>query len=110
MCRPSVTFGVIGLINEIKGIILGIQVLKMLDEGHPEKKYSIASGVPADFLHKKSPTCVSGIFAPHGTLILGINLRFRFLSGRLRKRGCLLSGFRRGHRIPSARLRTELLP
>lgn len=41
-----VTFGVIGIINEIKGIILGIQVLKMSDEEYQEKKYSIASGVP----------------------------------------------------------------
>lgn len=42
-----VTFGVIGLINEIKGIILGIQVLKMSDEEYAEKKHSITSGIPA---------------------------------------------------------------
>ena len=42
-----VTFGVIGIINEIKGIILGIRVLKMSDEEFAEKKYSITSGIPA---------------------------------------------------------------
>lgn len=42
-----VTFGVIGIINEIKGIILGINVLRMSDEEYAEKKYSITSGIPA---------------------------------------------------------------
>lgn len=42
-----VTFGVIGIINTIKGIILGIQVLKMSDEEYNEKKGNIYSGVPA---------------------------------------------------------------
>lgn len=42
-----VTFGVIGIINEVKGIILGIQVLKMSDEEYAEKKYSLTSGIPA---------------------------------------------------------------
>ena len=42
-----ITCGVIALINEIKGIILGIQVLKMTDEEFEEKKYTITSGIPA---------------------------------------------------------------
>ncbi len=42
-----VTCGVIGIINEIKGIILGIQVLKMSDEEFEEKKQTITSGIPA---------------------------------------------------------------
>ena len=41
-----VTFGVIGLINVIKGIILGIQVLKMSDAEYQEKKYTLSSGIP----------------------------------------------------------------
>ena len=41
-----VTFGVIALINEIKGIILGIQVLKMSDEEYEARKGTISSGVP----------------------------------------------------------------
>ncbi len=42
-----VTCGVIGIINEIKGIILGIQVLRMSDEEFAEKKQTITSGIPA---------------------------------------------------------------
>lgn len=42
-----VTFGVIGIINVIKGIILGIQVLKMSDEEYNEKKGSLSSGIPS---------------------------------------------------------------
>jgi len=42
-----VTLGIIGLINEIKGIILGIQVLKMTDEEFNEKKATLSSGIPA---------------------------------------------------------------
>ena len=42
-----VTFGIIGLINVIKGIILGVQVLKMTDEEYAEKKYTLTSGIPA---------------------------------------------------------------
>ena len=42
-----VTFGVIGLINIIKGIILGIKVLKMTDEEFAAQKDTIASGIPA---------------------------------------------------------------
>lgn len=41
-----VTFGVIGIINEIKGIILGIRVLKMSAEEFEENKYSLTSGIP----------------------------------------------------------------
>ena len=42
-----VTFGVIGIINVVKGIILGVQVLKMTDEEYAEKKYTLTSGIPA---------------------------------------------------------------
>lgn len=42
-----VTCGVIGIINEIQGIILGIQVLKMSDEEYAEKKDTLAKGIPA---------------------------------------------------------------
>lgn len=41
-----VTFGIIGLINEIKGIILGISILKMSDEEYAEKKNTLSSGIP----------------------------------------------------------------
>lgn len=42
-----VTCGVIGVINVVKGIILGIQVLKMSEEEYQEKKYSLTSGIPS---------------------------------------------------------------
>ena len=42
-----ITCGVIALINEIKGIILGIQVLNMSDEEFAEKKATLSSGIPA---------------------------------------------------------------
>lgn len=42
-----VTCGVIGLINEIKGIILGIQVLKMTEEEFQAKLGTIDSGIPS---------------------------------------------------------------
>lgn len=43
-----VTFGVITLINEIKGIILGIKILMMSDEEYNEaRKEYITSGIPA---------------------------------------------------------------
>ena len=42
-----ITFGVIGIINVIKGIILGVQVLKMSDEEYNAKKGNIGSGIPA---------------------------------------------------------------
>ena len=41
-----VTCGVIGIINTIKGIILGIQVLKMSEEEYAEKKATLSSGIP----------------------------------------------------------------
>ncbi len=42
-----VTCGVIAIINAIKGIILGIQILKMSDEEYAEKKYTLSSGIPS---------------------------------------------------------------
>ena len=42
-----VTFGVIGIINVIKGIILGIKVLKMTDEEFAAQKDTLDSGIPA---------------------------------------------------------------
>lgn len=42
-----VTCGIIGIINLIKGIILGIQVLNMTDEEFEATKYTLASGIPA---------------------------------------------------------------
>ena len=41
-----VTFGVVEIINVVKGIILGIQVLKMSDEEYNAKKGNISSGIP----------------------------------------------------------------
>ena len=37
---------VVSIINTIKGIILGVQVLKMSDEEYNEKKGDLASGIP----------------------------------------------------------------
>ena len=42
-----VTCGVIGIINVVKGIILGINVLKMTDEEFEAQKATITSGIPA---------------------------------------------------------------
>ena len=42
-----VTFGIIGIINEIKGIILGIKVIKMTDEEYAQAKGTLDSGIPA---------------------------------------------------------------
>ncbi len=39
--------GVIGIINVVKGIILGIQILKMSDEEYAAKKGTFTSGIPA---------------------------------------------------------------
>ena len=39
--------GIVGLINEIMGIILGIKVLTMSDEEYAEKKMELKMGVPA---------------------------------------------------------------
>ncbi len=41
-----VTFGIIGIINVVKGIILGVQVLNMSDEEYEAKKGTISSGIP----------------------------------------------------------------
>lgn len=41
-----VSCGVIGIINEIKGIFLGISVLKMSDEEFQEKFGTIDNGIP----------------------------------------------------------------
>ena len=41
-----VTCGVIGVINEIMGIILGIKVLCMSDEEYAEQKDTLVMGVP----------------------------------------------------------------
>ncbi len=42
-----VTCGVIGIINTVKGIILGINILKMSDEEYAEKKGTLNNGIPA---------------------------------------------------------------
>lgn len=42
-----VTCGIVGIINFVKGIILGVQVLKMTDEEYAEKKDTLSSGIPA---------------------------------------------------------------
>lgn len=42
-----ISCGIIGIINEIKGIILGIQILKMTDEEYNAKKGTFTSGIPA---------------------------------------------------------------
>ena len=41
-----VSFGIIGIINTVKGIILGIKVLKMTDEEFEQQKYTLDSGIP----------------------------------------------------------------
>jgi len=42
-----VTCGIIGIINFIKGIILGIQILNMSDEEYAQKKGTFDTGIPA---------------------------------------------------------------
>jgi hypothetical protein len=42
-----VTCGVVEIINIVKGILLGIQVLKMTDEEFKEKFGTIDSGIPS---------------------------------------------------------------
>ena len=42
-----ITCGVIAMINAIKGIILGIEILKMTDEEYEAKKGTFDSGIPA---------------------------------------------------------------
>ena len=41
-----VSCGIIGIINVIKGIILGINVLKMTDEEFAAKKNTLSAGIP----------------------------------------------------------------
>lgn len=41
-----VTFGIVGVINEIMGIILGIKVLCMSDEQFAEQKGTLVMGIP----------------------------------------------------------------
>ena len=41
-----VTFGIIGFINKIMGIILGVKVLCMKDEDYAEKKMKLSMGIP----------------------------------------------------------------
>lgn len=41
------TCGIIAVINVIKGIILGIEILKMTDEEYAAKKGTFDSGIPA---------------------------------------------------------------
>ncbi len=43
-----ISCSVIYLINAIKGIILGIQILKMSDEEYAEKKGTFAAGIPLE--------------------------------------------------------------
>lgn len=42
-----VTCGILGVVNTIMGIILGIQVLKMSDEEYEAKKGTFTKGIPA---------------------------------------------------------------
>lgn len=42
-----VTCGVVGIINLIKGIMLGIEILNMTDEEYESKKGTFDSGIPA---------------------------------------------------------------
>ena len=42
-----VSCGIIALINEIKGIILGIKILCMSDEEYAEKKETLLTGIPS---------------------------------------------------------------
>lgn len=43
-----VTFGVIAVINFVKGIIMGVKILKMSDEEYAETdKTTLLSGIPA---------------------------------------------------------------
>ena len=42
-----ITFGIVGFINEIMGIILGIQILTMSDAEFAEKKETLLKGIPS---------------------------------------------------------------
>jgi TM2 domain-containing membrane protein YozV len=41
-----ITFGIVGAINEIMGVVLGVKVLTMSDEEYEAKKGNISMGVP----------------------------------------------------------------
>ena len=43
-----VTCGIIGIINFIKGIILGIKILKMTDEEYAAQKDTLLDGIPKE--------------------------------------------------------------
>ena len=43
-----ITFGVIGIINEVMGIILGIKILTMSDEEYAQKKGTLFNGIPKE--------------------------------------------------------------
>ena len=43
-----ISFGIIGIINAIKGIILGIKVLQMTDEEFEACKATISDGIPKE--------------------------------------------------------------
>ena len=43
-----ISCGIIGLINAIQGIILGIKILKMTDEEYEEQKGTFAAGIPLE--------------------------------------------------------------
>lgn len=43
-----VSCGIIGIINFIKGVILGIEILKMSDEEYAERKGTFAAGIPLE--------------------------------------------------------------
>lgn len=42
-----ISCGIIAIINEIKGIIMGIEILKMSDEEYAAKKGTFDSGIPS---------------------------------------------------------------
>ena len=42
-----VTFGIVGIINVVKGIILGVKVLQMTEEEFAAQKDTLDSGIPA---------------------------------------------------------------
>lgn len=42
-----ISCGIIGIINVIQGIILGIEVFKMSDEEYAQKKGTLSKGIPA---------------------------------------------------------------
>lgn len=42
-----VTFGILGIVNVVKGIMLGVKVLQMTDEEFAAQKDTLDSGIPA---------------------------------------------------------------